>query len=209
VRAVLNRIIVLMTIPLIQGTLRYAYKMGAFGPAGDGTNLVTSNDFLKQAAEGSIFAFAVLPQIAACNASDAAFIHDALQIGGGTFRTTAVHMEVKARMEKNYPCLGVTCADIGALNVAGGLGSATDPFGVVCTDYVAPPATVTVTETVNQTVTVTTETTVETMSGGAIAGIIVAAVFAVLFCLFIAFIISKEKAGQPIFTPIDASKAAA
>ena len=53
------------------------------------------------------------------------------------------------------------------------------------------------------------EVEVATMSGGAIVGIIAAAVVAVIFCMFILFMYSKERAGQPVFTPITRVKSAA
>merc|ERR1719424_1455287 len=49
-----NRIVSQMTVPLVQGSLRYAYKMAALS---GGT---------KERAEGALFAAAVLPQVHAC-----------------------------------------------------------------------------------------------------------------------------------------------
>jgi hypothetical protein len=198
VRPVLNRVIQLMTVPLIQGTLRYAYKMGAQGPAGDGTNAATSNEFLKQASEGAVFAAAVLPLVAQCNYNDAQYIYNATKLGG-YFQTMAVQMEVKARFETNYPCLGITCADIGALTVAGGLLTASDPFGVMCTD--PEPATGT-----NTTVTVTSTVKEDKMPVGAIVGIAAAAALALCFCVVICVMVQKEKSGDPIFTSLDQTK---
>jgi hypothetical protein len=69
VRPILNRIVSLMTIPLVQGTLRYAYRMGAYGPAGAGT--ATASTMLTYNAEGVVFAGAVLPLVAACSSGAA------------------------------------------------------------------------------------------------------------------------------------------
>jgi hypothetical protein len=204
VRPVLNRIIKLMTVPLIQGTLRYAYKMGAYGPAGTGANAATSTTFLKEAAEGATFAFSVLPLVAECNATDAAFIHSAMQIGGGRFLTSAIQMQVKAAFEKNYPCLGVTCVDIGALTVSGGLASASDPFGVACNDTAT--ATVRVVDRVVEVpgATVNVTVTESEFPVGGIVGIVIAGVLALLLCVLVICMYNKEKAGKPIFTPMGA-----
>ena len=202
VRPVLNRIIQLMSIPLIQGTLRYAYKMGANGPAGSAAWAVTSDSFLKSNAEGAAFAFAVLPLVNNCSAADATIIYNAMKLGGD-FLTVDSSMAVKEAFERNYPCLGIVCADIGGLNVAGGLLTAGDAFGVTCTD--PGPTVVNIVNNVTRDV----EVEVATMSGGAIVGIIAAAVVAVIFCMFILFMYSKERAGQPVFTPITQVKSAA
>ena len=63
VRPVLTEVIKKMTIPLIQGTYRYAYKVGANGPGGSNTNAPARTPFLKENAEGAIFAHAVLPLV--------------------------------------------------------------------------------------------------------------------------------------------------
>jgi len=48
--------------------------------------------------------------------------------------------------------------------------------------------------------------TEEVLSTGAIVGIAVACVFAVLFCMVLTWVIMREKAGKPIFTPINDNK---
>merc|ERR1712032_1763843 len=62
VRPVLRDMVALMSIPLIQGTLRYAYKIDKMS-GGD-----------KEKGEGAIFAAAIVPRVAYCNAADAATI---------------------------------------------------------------------------------------------------------------------------------------
>ena len=56
-----DQIVSLMTVPLVQGSLRYAYKMGE----------VVAERTAKNAAEGSTFSAAVLPLVAACDAAAA------------------------------------------------------------------------------------------------------------------------------------------
>ena len=85
-----------------------------------------------------------------------------------------------------YPCLGITCAEVGALTVGGGL-VADDAWGTVCTDPVASSAS-------------------ESLPAGALIGIIVAASLAVLFLICICFMYRAEKKGTPIFQTLDGSK---
>merc|ERR1719236_459539 len=77
-----------MTVPLVQGTLRYAWKTGHIG----GNDNKPSDQSAKNSAEGSTFAAAVLPLVHACDAA-----------------------AVKAALEKTYRCLGITCAHVGGL----------------------------------------------------------------------------------------------
>ena len=64
VRPVLTAVIKQMAIPLIQGTLRYAYKVATNGPGGG--NTYNSDTLQKENAEGAIFAHAVLPLVPPC-----------------------------------------------------------------------------------------------------------------------------------------------
>merc|ERR1719388_63842 len=59
-----DAIIKLMTVPLVQGALRYAYKVANL-QGGD-----------KEFAEGAAFSAAILPRIHACDASAAKVISD-------------------------------------------------------------------------------------------------------------------------------------
>merc|ERR1712048_156971 len=59
-----NRIIDLMTVPLIQGTLRYTYFWGK-----------QQDDREAASAEMAVFAAAVLPRVHACSAADASIIY--------------------------------------------------------------------------------------------------------------------------------------
>lgn len=99
-RVTKERIVDLMFVPPIQGTLRYAYQIG------EQSNTASKND-----AEGAIFAAAVLPRIHACNAQDARLIADNMRLGPNTVDFLAV----KRAFEKNYACMRITCADVGGL----------------------------------------------------------------------------------------------
>jgi hypothetical protein len=117
VRPVINKIVSLMTVPLVQGTLRYAYKVGE----------VPADRSPKNTAEGFTFAAAVLPLISSCNADDAAVVSSNMKAGQltdsnsdglydtGTFPSFSA---VKAALEDTYPCLGITCGQVGALSGA-------------------------------------------------------------------------------------------
>ena len=89
----------LMYIPMIQGTLRYAYKVGVL------------NEGEKSQAEGAAFAAAVLPRIHAANQVAAKTIYDNMKVGA----SNTDHMAVKRAFESVYADLGITCADIGGL----------------------------------------------------------------------------------------------
>ena len=105
VRPLVDEIVSLMTVPLVQGSLRYAYKIGEV--AGDRNQ--------KNAAEGAVFTAAVLPLVHYCNPASSATISANQKFGlfdAGTNPTFAV---VKEAFEETYPCLGITCAQVGAL----------------------------------------------------------------------------------------------
>merc|ERR1712086_628201 len=100
-----------MSIPLIQGTLRYAYLLNK--ETTNGGNGPTGAD--AQIAEGFIFARAVLPLINKCRRTDAATIALATDITKHNDKDALLGMwpVVKAAFENNYECLNVTCSDIG------------------------------------------------------------------------------------------------
>ena len=113
VRPVVEQVVSLMTVPLVQGTLRYAYKVGN----------VADDRSAKNAAQGSTFAAAVLPMVHYCNAASATIVADHMKFGlvfdtttgaltSGTVPDFAL---VKAALEDTYACLGITCAHVGGL----------------------------------------------------------------------------------------------
>jgi hypothetical protein len=89
----------LMAIPLVQGTLRYAFSRSELG-SGE-----------KAEAEGATFAAAVLPIIHACDEDDAAIIYDNMRVGSGVPNFKAV----KEAFERNYACMNIRCGDVGGV----------------------------------------------------------------------------------------------
>jgi len=86
-----------MRVPLIQGTLRYAYMRKH--------KQVTGTD----KAVGAAYAASIVPLVAACNFQDAVIIGDSME----TMTRETEFTRVKLAFEKNYACLAVTCSDIG------------------------------------------------------------------------------------------------
>jgi hypothetical protein len=104
-RANKERIEQLMAIPLIQGTIQYAYITDTEVDAGE-----------KAEAEGAVFAAAVLPLVNFCDEDDADIIYRNMKTGQNG---SANFKKVKHAFERNYDCLGIRCADIGGLYDAG------------------------------------------------------------------------------------------
>jgi len=94
-----DRIVDLMTVPIVQGTLRYSYKVDKLQGAE------------KEKAEGAVFAAAVLPIVHACGDIAADVIYDNMKVGAE--KTT--HELVKLAFEDHYECMGITCDDVGGL----------------------------------------------------------------------------------------------
>merc|ERR1719407_298466 len=120
VRPVVNQIVSIMTVPLVQGTLRYAWKTGQIGGA---DNKLADQD-AKNSAEGSTFAAAVLPLVHACDADAAKVVSDHMKFGAAVYdKTTGAWASglkpetaaVKAALERTYSCLGITCGHVGGL----------------------------------------------------------------------------------------------
>merc|ERR1719388_216089 len=94
-------IVELMSVPLVQGSLRYAYKVGVLGAT------TTQKEF----AEGAAFSAAILPRVHACDASAAKVISDNMNMEIETSaRMSAGFAAVKAAFESTYTCLGINCA---------------------------------------------------------------------------------------------------
>merc|ERR1719373_559022 len=90
----------LMLVPLIQGTLRYAYK-------------TDKEPFSEKAeAEGVVFALGVVPAIYACDAEAGNLIASNMQAGQSG---TADFAAVKNAFESTYECLGIDGAEVGGL----------------------------------------------------------------------------------------------
>mmetsp|Transcript_27300 Transcript_27300/g.63391 ORF Transcript_27300/g.63391 Transcript_27300/m.63391 type:complete len:653 (+) Transcript_27300:846-2804(+) len=111
-RVTKDKIIPLMSVPTTQGTLRYAFITGNTGTRRDRRELQQGPLGLrgaKERGEGVIFAAAVVPIVAACNAADAQIIVDNMDVAA----TTTDFAAVKGAFERNYDCMGIKCSDVG------------------------------------------------------------------------------------------------
>ena len=137
---IVDEIIKQMSIPLIQGTLKYAYNSDPKTTTGyctadaDKTALTSTADCAKAWAEGWAFAAAILPRIDQCSATAAATIKTNIEISASK-PMAGGFAAVKTAMESTYPCLGITCADVGAYT---GTTVCTDP--VASSDAATAPA---------------------------------------------------------------------
>merc|ERR1712194_670068 len=98
-RETTKKIIKMMYIPLIQGAMRYAYKV----------SVLQGKEVEK--AEGSVFTAAVLPRIHAASPEAAKIIYDNMKVGA----SSTDHVAVKQAFESTYASLGITCEDVGGL----------------------------------------------------------------------------------------------
>lgn len=96
----LKEIIQKMYVPLIQGSLRYAYKLDDE----DGGNE-------KQQGEAAVFTAAVLPRIHAADPEAAKILYDNMKVG----TTGTKFSDVKKAYESVYDELGITCKEVGGL----------------------------------------------------------------------------------------------
>merc|ERR1719379_1607733 len=87
---------------MVQGALRYAYKVGELQGGS------------KEKAEGAVFAAAVLPLVHNCSAAKATIISDNMKIDSSA-PMAAGFAAVKSAFESTYSCLGITCEDVGGL----------------------------------------------------------------------------------------------
>merc|ERR1712224_925255 len=126
-------IVELMSVPLVQGSLRYAYKVAELQGGS------------KEFAEGAAFSAAILPRIHACDATAAKTISDNMNMEiAPNARMSAGFAAVKEAFEATYTCLGMTCAHVGGLILDGteyyeGAGPCTSPASTEGSG--SPPAT--------------------------------------------------------------------
>ncbi|KAL1495674.1 hypothetical protein AB1Y20_016539 [Prymnesium parvum] len=123
-----NAIVRKMTVPLIQGTLRYAWKLSDATP---------SANTPKERAEGAIFAAAVLPQVHACSPSAAQTVYANMNLN---FEGNVDFTAVKRAFETCYPAMGITCAEVGGLWESGAYARAGSHDASPCVDPSAAPA---------------------------------------------------------------------
>lgn len=96
-----ERIVSMMTIPLIQATLRYAHIISH-----------ETKFFEKHGAEGSVFALSVLPMVHHCNAADAEIIYNNMK---SKDTANVDFVAVKEAFERNYECLNIKCSEVGGI----------------------------------------------------------------------------------------------
>jgi len=89
----------MMYIPLIQGALCYAFKVGGLGEGE------------KSQAEAAVFAASVLPHVHAANEVAGEIIYKNMKVGA----TSVSFDHVKAAFESVYSDMGISCADVGGL----------------------------------------------------------------------------------------------
>lgn len=91
----------MMTVPLIQGTLRYAHITSTQPSSGE-----------KAEAEGAVFAASILPIVAACDDDAADVIFKNMKTGQNN---SANFIEVKRAFESVYDCIGIRGQDVGGV----------------------------------------------------------------------------------------------
>jgi hypothetical protein len=97
-----NRIVALMSIPMIQGVFLY---------------IVKSNKDERDQAAGFCFASAVLPLIYDCDKESVDAIYDPLSNPQSSAAKPAIALPlIKVALESNYECLGISCEDVGDVN---------------------------------------------------------------------------------------------
>ena len=113
-----------MTVPLVQGMLKYAWKADPVN-AGDCSadagkaEAAVSSGCAQSWAEGWAFAAAVLPQVHKCDASAATKIKENLDIESTAGPMTGGVKAVKDAIESVYDCLGISCTDVGEYQAGG------------------------------------------------------------------------------------------
>jgi len=185
VRPIVRKVVSLMTIPLIQGTIRYARYMGP-----------VKNMGADKQSEAAVFAASVLPMVHACNPADAKIIDDHTKlVDGRKSGGDAQFTDVKEAFERNYACLGITCADVGGLVVAA---NEYYPDADPCVESPPPPP-----PPMPSMPPASLSEIAADLPTGALVGIIVAAVVAVFAVVCVLIMVCKERSGSPIFTPLD------
>jgi len=93
-------------VTFIQGTLRYAHKLGERG-----------SNLAKELGEGATFAAAALPQLWAINTKAASEVKKMFKIGAGSKASKGKLNFKKVRMAFmcNYPEMGISCSEVGTL----------------------------------------------------------------------------------------------
>jgi len=109
-----------MTVPLVQGTLKYAWEAdpAQTGSACAGQTAPFDAGCSKAWAEGWTFASAILPQLDACDAAAAKTVKDALD-GAAAAPMAGGLAAVKSAIEGCYTKMGITCDEVGEYQKSG------------------------------------------------------------------------------------------
>lgn len=99
-----RKIVEIMSVPMVQGTLRYAWKLGV--AKGDRVS--------KESAEGLTFTKGIMPLVAACDSKAAEIIRQNTVVGKRDHNSKS-WTDVKKALESTYACLGVTCEQVNGL----------------------------------------------------------------------------------------------
>lgn len=89
-----------MTVPLIQGTLRSAYRLA----------FTHKND--EERGRAVAYMASILPDLYSCSQQDADILYEELNLSAGK---SPDFDKVKGALERNYQCLCITCDDVGGL----------------------------------------------------------------------------------------------
>ena len=100
-----NRIIELMTVPLIQGAIRYAHIV-------EGKIEKRMNNVERYNGGAAGYALAVLPLVHHCNPADAQIIYNNMKPQS---RSSLDFVVVKSALERNYKCMNVRCHEVGGI----------------------------------------------------------------------------------------------
>jgi len=126
VRNIMRLISNKLAIPVIQGTMRYAWRQSGNGspttvnayaltPGIDAPGF-TPGTSDKGIGEMVAFAHLALPKLWACSKSAARSAAAEIKLGGPSAVEGPVNFDnVKLAFECNYKCLGITCAEVGGL----------------------------------------------------------------------------------------------
>jgi hypothetical protein len=120
-----------MKIPLVQGVLKYAHKL-QYEPS---SNAEVAE---QEAAEGATFAAALLPYLHACSEPDAETVYQYMKVGSNS--SDVKFVSVKAALERNYGCLGVTCENVGGVWTVNGYAKGASPCATAASSSSSPGA---------------------------------------------------------------------
>jgi len=103
-RPIVDEIIQLMTVPLIQSTMLFAYKRETEG-----------NTVYEDVGHGVAFAAAMLPLLHDCDIASGAKTAETLFENMKLGAISTSFSEVKSALEANYDCLGILCSSVGGI----------------------------------------------------------------------------------------------